>query len=107
MVPNVIGMGVHADGGIMMTKPYAAGGAYISRMSTHCKGCFFDPKKRTGDDACPFTTLYWDFLDRHREEFKGNHRIAQQLFGLDRLKDLDEVRSRAKDVLKKLDQGKL
>ena len=56
---------------------------------------------------CIRDRLYWDFLDRHREEFKGNHRIAQQLFGLNRLKDLDEVRSRAKDVLKKLDQGKL
>lgn len=107
MVPNVIGMGVHADGGMMMTKPYAAGGAYISRMSTHCKGCCFDPKKRTGEDACPFTTLYWDFLDRHRQDFVGNHRMAQQLFGLDRLKDLDEVRKRAKEVLLKLEKGKL
>ena len=54
MVPNVIGMSLHADGGMMATKPYASGGAYIDRMSDYCKGCAYDRKKRTGDDACPF-----------------------------------------------------
>ena len=105
MVPNVIGMGVHADNGVMMTKPYAAGGAYISKMSNYCKGCFYDPKLRTGETACPFTTLYWDFLDRNLEEFKGNHRMAQQLFGIGRLKDMPEVRQRAIAVLAGLDKG--
>ena len=105
MVPNIIGMGVHADGGQLMTKPYAAGGAYISRMTEYCKGCQYDPKKRTGDDACPFTTLYWDFLDRHRDEFVKNHRMSQQVHGLKRLTDLDQVRARATEVLAGLEQG--
>jgi deoxyribodipyrimidine photolyase-related protein len=107
MVPNIIGMGVHADNGVMMTKPYAAGGAYISKMSNYCKGCFYDPKLRTGETACPFTTLYWDFLDRNIEEFKGNHRMAQQLFGIGRLKDMDQVRQRAVFVLAGLDKGEI
>ena len=68
---------------------------------------FFDPKKRIGEDACPFTTLYWDFLDRNRESFARNHRIAQQVRGLDRLTDLDELRIRADEILKKLENGKL
>jgi deoxyribodipyrimidine photolyase-related protein len=105
MVPNVIGMGVHADGGQMMTKPYAAGGAYISRMSDYCKPCAYNPKLRVGADACPFTTLYWDFLDRHRETFAKNHRMSQQVFGLNRLSDLPELKMRAKEVLKGLEQG--
>jgi deoxyribodipyrimidine photolyase-related protein len=105
MVPNVLGMGLHADGGAMMTKPYAAGGAYISRMSNYCKPCAYNPKLRTGDDACPFTTLYWDFLDRHKEEFAKNHRMSQQVFGLKRLSDLPELKERAQEVLKGLDQG--
>jgi deoxyribodipyrimidine photolyase-related protein len=105
MVPNVIGMGVHADGGAMMTKPYAAGGAYISRMSTYCKSCAYNPKLRVGDTACPFTTLYWDFLDRHREDFAKNHRMSQQLFGIKRLSDLPELKERAVEVLQGLDRG--
>jgi deoxyribodipyrimidine photolyase-related protein len=105
MVPNVIGMGVHADNGKMMSKPYAAGGAYISRMSTYCKGCVYDPKLRVGDNACPFTTLYWDFLDRHKDEFIKNHRMSQQINGIKRLSDLPQLKQRAVEVLSGLDKG--
>lgn len=107
MVPNIIGMGVHADGGQMMTKPYASGGAYISRMGNYCKGCIYDPKKRVGEDACPFTTLYWNFLAEHEATFSKNHRMAQQLAGLRRLSDLDQVSERAKQVLRGIDKGKI
>ena len=105
MVPNVIGMGLHADGGQMMTKPYAAGGAYLSRMTEYCKGCVYDPKLRVGETACPFTTLYWDFLDRHKDQFVKNHRMSQQVNGLKRLSDLDELKVRAQEVLTGLDNG--
>ena len=105
MVPNVIGMGVHADNGKMMSKPYAAGGAYISRMSNYCKGCEYDPKLRVGDNACPFTTLYWDFLDRHKDEFVKNHRMSQQINGIKRLSDLPQLKQRAVEVLSGLDKG--
>lgn len=107
MVPNVIGMGVHADSGVLMTKPYAAGGAYIKRMGRFCRSCPYDPSKRTGDNACPFTTLYWDFLDRHRDTFAGNHRMAQQMAGLNRLSDLDQVRERATRVLEGIGRGEI
>jgi deoxyribodipyrimidine photolyase-related protein len=105
MVPNIIGMATHADGGLLMTKPYAAGGAYLNKMTQSCKGCKYDPKKRVGEDACPFTTLYWDFLDRHRNRFVKNHRMSQQIFGLNRLSDLPELRVRAQQVLAGLDEG--
>ena len=105
MVPNIIGMGVHADGGKLMTKPYAAGGAYINRMTQYCKGCSYDPKLRVGETACPFTTLYWDFLDRHSTEFVKNHRMSQQVNGLKRLSDLPELKTRAEEVLAGLEVG--
>lgn len=89
MVPNVVGMSQHADAGVMATKPYTSGGAYINTMSDHCGSCRFDPRVRVGEDACPFTAGYWWFLDRHQERFAGNHRMRRQVQGLDRLKDLD------------------
>ncbi len=91
MVPNVVGMSQHADGGVLATKPYASGGAYIDKMTDYCGGCRFDPRVRVGPDACPFTAGYWRFLHRHRERFAGNARMRQSLRGLERLSDLDAL----------------
>jgi len=108
MVPNVIGMGTFADGGEVATKPYVSGGAYIDRMSLdYCTPCRYDRTKRTGDDACPFTTLYWDFLDRNRAMLASNHRIGRAYASLDRLADIEEVRARATQVRAMLADGTL
>jgi len=84
-MPNTLGMGQFGDGGLMASKPYVASGKYIQRMGNHCKGCRFDPALSTGPTACPFTTLYWDFLQRHEELLKKNPRMAMQLKNLARL----------------------
>lgn len=91
MPPNVVGMSQYADGGRVASKPYGAGGAYINRMSDHCGGCAFDPRVRTGDDACPFTAGYWQFVHRHRDQLAGNARTARAVASLDRLPDLDAL----------------
>ena len=107
MAPNVIGMTLHADGGRMATKPYASGGAYISRMSDYCKGCRYDPKQRVGPNACPFSSLYWDFIAQHETRFKQNHRMTKQVAAAQRLTDLDGVRERAREVREGLRRGEI
>jgi deoxyribodipyrimidine photolyase-related protein len=75
-MPNTLGMAVFADGGRMASKPYAASGAYIDRMSDFCAGCAYDVKQKTGPKACPFNYLYWAFLIRNRKRLENNPRMA-------------------------------
>jgi deoxyribodipyrimidine photolyase-related protein len=91
MAANVMGMALHADGGMVASKPYAAGGAYINRMSNFCSGCAYRPSLRTGESACPFTAGYWWFLDRNADALAKNHRMGQALAGRKRLADLDQL----------------
>ncbi|MDR5866608.1 cryptochrome/photolyase family protein [Halomonas koreensis] len=84
-LPNTLGMVLHADGGLMGSKPYCASGKYIDRMSDHCRHCRYDPRRVTGEDACPFNSLYWRFLETHREALSGNHRMKLIYGALDRM----------------------
>lgn len=91
-LPNTLGMSQYGDGGLMASKPYIATGSYINKMSNYCKHCPKNPKERTGENACPFTTLYWDYLMRHEKTLRGNNRMALQVRNLDRI-DEDERRA--------------
>ncbi|MFC4033447.1 cryptochrome/photolyase family protein [Streptomyces polygonati] len=95
MLPNVVGMSQYADGGLMTSKPYTSGGAYINKMSDLCGPCAYRPAERTGERACPYTTGYWAFLHRNRARLGGNPRTAQAVRGLDRLTDLPDLLAHA------------
>ncbi|WP_429911374.1 cryptochrome/photolyase family protein [Glycocaulis sp.] len=85
--PNTHGMALYADGGVMATKPYAASGAYIDRTSDHCAGCRYDVKAKTGEKACPFNYLYWNFMLENEARLKGNRRLGPILSNLNRFSD--------------------
>jgi deoxyribodipyrimidine photolyase-related protein len=106
-LPNTLGMSQYADGGVVGTKPYCASGRYIDRMSDHCRHCRYDPTQATGDDACPFTTLYWDFLARHDDTLRGNRRMGFQYRNLDRKDpaELVAIRSRAGQLGERMARG--
>lgn len=86
-LPNTLGMVLHADGGLMGSKPYCASGKYIDRMSNHCARCQYSPKKVTGPHACPFNSLYWHFIERHREALSRNPRMSLVYGSWRRMKD--------------------
>lgn len=96
-LPNSLGMSQYADGGVMASKPYIASGKYIDRMGNYCKNCKYDPAKSVGEDACPFTTMYWDFLMRHEKLLSSNPRMGMQVRNLNRLSDntKEDIKSQA------------
>ena len=106
-LPNTLGMSQFADGGLLASKPYAASGAYIDRMSDYCASCRYDVKDRIGPDACPFNALYWDFLARNRDVLGGNMRLAMPYRNWDRMAPVTQAALRAKAAryLQSLDAG--
>ncbi|MDX1436487.1 MAG: cryptochrome/photolyase family protein [Anaerolineales bacterium] len=101
MEPNVIGMGLHADGGLTATKPYIASANYINKMSDYCKGCEYNHRQRTGEGACPFNALYWNFLLENEQTLRNNPRMGPNVLGLRHLEDEERIliRSEAQEFL--------
>ncbi|KQM86947.1 deoxyribodipyrimidine photolyase [Sphingomonas sp. Leaf23] len=105
-LPNTLGMSQFGDGGLLGSKPYASSGAYIDRMSDYCGTCRYDVKQRTGQDACPFNALYWDFIARNQEKLGRNPRMAMPYRTWDKMAEETqrELRGQAKGFLKALDK---
>lgn len=104
-LPNTLGMALYGDGGLMASKPYAASGKYIDRMSNFCGGCAYDPKLTTGPKACPFNALYWDFLARNTDRLSGNARLANMYATWRRMDPFKQkaIRSHASKILEALE----
>ena len=104
-LPNVHGMTLFADGGVLGSKPYAASGAYVDRMSNYCSGCRYDPSVKSGDKACPLNPLYWNFLLENEVRLGSNPRMAMPYRSLAKMSDArkDEIRRDARRFLATLD----
>ena len=100
-ITNTRGMSQFADGGIVATKPYVSSGSYINKMSNYCKDCHYNVNKKTGENSCPFNSLYWNFLDSKREKFRENKRMKMMYSLLDKkdAKELEEIRERARKII--------
>lgn len=100
-MPNVSGMVLFADGGMLASKPYASSGSYINKMSNYCKNCFYKVSKKTGPDACPFNYLYWDFLDRNRDKLSSNPRLQMPYRTLEKMdrEKVGAIKSSVKQLL--------
>ncbi len=107
--PNVLGMATFADGGLTATKPYVSGAAYINRMSDFCGKCALDPKKSTGPGSCPFTALYWSFLEQHEEKLAPLNRMAMPLMTMRKkpAKEREALRERATQAIAQLERGEI
>jgi deoxyribodipyrimidine photolyase-related protein len=105
-LPNTLGMALFADGGVLASKPYAASGNYIQRMSNYCQHCHYQVKLTTGEKACPFNALYWDFLARNEQKLGGNARLqlAYQQWRRKNTETQTEILAKAADLLIKLEQ---
>ena len=104
-MPNTRGMSQYADGGIIATKPYVSSGSYINKMSNNCSKCFYNVKEKFGEKACPFNTLYWNFLDEKRDYFKGNQRMAMMMNLLNKMQpeELYKIKIKANEIIDNLD----
>lgn len=104
-LPNTRGMSQYADGGILATKPYVSSGSYVNKMSNYCANCCYDKKKRIGENACPFNSLYWNFLDDKREELRGNNRMGMMynLLGKINPEELAKIKERAYQIMENPD----
>ncbi|GEM01374.1 deoxyribodipyrimidine photolyase-related protein [Halolactibacillus halophilus] len=109
VLPNVLGMALYADGGLMSTKPYVSSGQYINKMSNYCKGCYFNVKEKTGERACPFNSLYWDYLMVHEDVLASNPRMKMMYRLLEKksAEEKAELKNQARLHLERLEQGQL
>jgi deoxyribodipyrimidine photolyase-related protein len=105
-LPNTRGMSQFADGGKIATKPYVSSGSYINKMSNYCNDCHYNKNKKTEDDACPFNSLYWNFLDEKRQQLGTNFRMGMMYNLLDKMnmQDLQNIKQKAQHIIAHQDE---